>query len=125
MEKTRMERPSGSLFYEEEQEPFPGKPRPDKMYHHRLALIFKVKNPSSTPAIIHTALIEGCIKMDDNPIVAEDSLPPEEHIDLSGKQLDSSYERHKYTVQSIRVSVIFQEPSLTAIAVPSQATECV
>lgn len=110
-------------FYEEEKILFPERTSNNKIYNHRLAIIFKVKNPSSTSAIIHTALIEGCIKIDDNPIVAEGSLPPEEQIELSGKQLDFSYERHKHTVQSIRVSGIFQEPSLTAIAVPSQATE--
>lgn len=95
-----------------------------KMFHHRLAIIFKVKNPSSTSAVIHTALIEGCVKMD-HVIPAEQSLPPDEQIELNGKQMKEISERHSETVQSIRVTGIFQDPSLSSFPVPSQAIEYV
>lgn len=112
-------------LYEEEKPIFPPDQKSShKMLHHRLAIIFKVKNSSSTSALVHTALIEGCVKLD--PIgAAEESLPPEEQVELNGKHLNDIYERHKDTVQSIRVAGIFQEPSLSAFLVPSQAVEYV
>jgi hypothetical protein len=93
-----------------------------KMFHHRFAIIFKVKNSSSTSALIHTGFIEGCVKMDE-VIAAEGSLPPEEQISLSGKPMNAIYERHGDTVQSIRVTGIFQEPSLSSLPVPAQSIE--
>lgn len=112
-------------LYEEEKPIFPSDQKSTpKMFHHRLAIIFKIKNPSSTSALIHTALIEGCVRMDE-VIAAEESLHPEEQISVNGKQLSEIYERHKDTVQSIRVTGIFQEPSLSSIPVPSQAIEYV
>lgn len=112
-------------LYEEENPIFPSEQKStQKMFHHRLAIIFKVKNPSSTSALIHTALIEGCVGMD-RVFIAEQSLPPEEQIILSGKNMNKIYERHSDTVQSIRVTGIFQETSLSSIPVPSQAIEYV
>lgn len=112
-------------LYEEEKPIFPSDQKSaQKIFHHRLAIIFKVKNPSSTSALIHTALIEGCVKME-QVFAAEESLPPEEQIRLNGKQLNEIYERHSNTVQSIRVTSIFQEPSLSSVPVPSQAIEYV
>lgn len=112
-------------LYEEEKPHFPSSQNSShKMFHHRLAIIFKVKNSSSTSALIHTGFIEGCVKMDEF-IPAEESLPPEEQINLSGKQISEIYERHGNTVQSIRVTGIFQEPSISSIPVPSQSIEYV
>ncbi len=112
-------------LYEEETSIFPSDHKTtQKMFHHRLAIIFKVKNPSSTSALIHTAFIEGCVKMD-QVIPAEESLPPEEQIEIIGKQMKEIFERHSDTVQSIRVAGIFQDPSLSSTPVPSQAIEYV
>lgn len=61
----------------------------------------------------------------DEVIAAEESLHPEEQISVNGKQLSEIYGRHKDTVQSIRITGIFQEPSLSSIPVPSQAIEYV
>jgi hypothetical protein len=111
-------------FYEEDKNLPPEIKSPPKFYHHRLVLLFKVHNSSSTPTVIHTALIEGCVRLD-NPLVAEPSLPQKEQIELHGRPIDFGYERHKHTVQSIRISGIFQDSSSSAIVVPSKATDYV
>ena len=108
-------------LYEDENPALPPSHQ-NKMFNHRLAIIFKVKNPSSTPALINTALIEGCVALPD-PLIGEPSLPLNEQINLNGKSFNESTKRHEHTVQSIRVSGIFQQPDVTAIAIGSRATE--
>jgi hypothetical protein len=106
-------------LYEEKQNPFLAQTSPVKTHYHKLAIILKVKNASSsTAAIIHKAWIEGCINMDNNPIAAEMNLSSKEQMEKG-----CTHERHKYTVQRLHVSGIFQEAALTVIVVQPQATE--
>lgn len=93
-----------------------------KYSRHKFALIFKVHNSSPSAAIIHMAMIEGCVKMDRVPTAAEFNLPPEKRVSFDGKNINFGYDRHKQTVQHIRTSGHFRDTP-ASIAVPAYGTE--
>jgi hypothetical protein len=96
----------------------------NKMFAHTLAFIIKVKNASSTPAIINAAMIFGCAALPD-PLAAEENLPMDEQVDLKGKNIADIHKRHEHTVQSIRVSGEFQPHAQTSVVVGAYSTEYV
>jgi hypothetical protein len=72
-----------------------------KLQDHRLGLILKIENNSPTPAIVATAVIQGCVLMD--PFAVEVSLPENERL-ISGRPKEAHFEKYKYTIQRISFS---------------------
>jgi hypothetical protein len=72
-----------------------------KVQDHRLGLILKIENKSSIPAIVATAIIQGCVLMD--PFAVEVSLPENERL-ISGRPKQAHFEKYKQTIQRISFS---------------------
>jgi hypothetical protein len=95
-------------------------------YRHRLAFILKVENTSPTPTLIHTVLIDGCVKMDHFPNEAEMSIPREHHVSEERDWEDLS-SRHKDTVQRLLVTSSLQQTpsgqSASSAVIPAYSTD--
>jgi hypothetical protein len=73
---------------------------------HKLALILKIENSSPTPAMVHMAMLEGCVKIP--PEVADSHLPEKDQIP-SGTNVDVYYDKYKNSIQRISASAIVRQ----------------
>lgn len=69
--------------------------------NYELGLIFKVENKSSAQAIVHMAIIEGCVSID--PFAADVHLPEEKRIHAGERMEDIEIQR-KNAIQRISIS---------------------
>jgi hypothetical protein len=67
-------------------------------------------------------LIDGCVSMSDKPLAAAINVPPKDRVSFDGKDISVPYDRHKRTVQRIRVSGVVRAGS---VAIPAYSTEYV
>ncbi len=68
---------------------------------HKLALILKIENLSPTPAIVHTAIFQGCAEID--PFVADMHMPEKERLG-DGIPVTDYLETYENSIQRISVS---------------------